>query len=111
MAAQASDSNQGASAGGGKAKKGGADLRKADLVDRVVAATGAKKADVRSVVDATLAELAKALTQSEALQLPPLGRIKVVKRKPVDGGEVLQLRVRQVEEDAAKPKRAKEKPE
>ncbi|SNS30188.1 HU family DNA-binding protein [Tropicimonas sediminicola] len=110
MAAQASDSTNSKPAAD-KAQKGSADVRKPDLVDRVVAATGAKKADVRSVVDATLAELGKALAKNDTLHLPPLGRVKVQKRKSVDGGEVLQLRVRQVAEGAAKPKRSKEKPE
>ncbi|MFD0979273.1 HU family DNA-binding protein [Tropicimonas aquimaris] len=110
MAAQAPDSTK-SNPAADKAQKGNADVRKPDLVDRVVAATGAKKADVRSVVDATLAELGKALAKGETLQLPPLGRVKVQKRKPVDGGEVLQVRLRQVAEGAAKPKRNKEKPE
>lgn len=73
---------------------GGAAFRMKDLLARVAAATGAKPAAVRPAVDATLAALGAALAAGAALNLPPLGRLKVTRSRDVAGGATLQLRLR-----------------
>ncbi|HMO09835.1 MAG TPA: HU family DNA-binding protein [Paracoccaceae bacterium] len=72
-----------------------ANLRKKDLIDHVVAATGAKRRDVGPAVEATLAAIGEALERGEALTLPPLGRLRVVKRKDgaKAGGATLTLKL------------------
>lgn len=69
-------------------------LRKNDFYDRVVAATGAKKGDVRQIADAVLDILGAALSAGEALALPPLGKARVNRQKDLATGEVLIVRLR-----------------
>lgn len=65
-----------------------------DLVERVAAASGQKPKDVRDVVAATLAELGKAIELGEALNLPPLGKIKLVRSRDLAVGASLTLKLR-----------------
>lgn len=74
---------------GGKA--GGLKLRA--LVDRVVEASGAKKKDAKPIVEATLAEIDRALAKGEGLNLPSLGKLRVV-RLAADGGGAMTLKLR-----------------
>jgi hypothetical protein len=67
-----------------------------DLIDRVAAATGQKPKDVRDVVVATLAALGTALDQGEALNVPPLGKIKVNRSRDLDNGASLTLKLRRM---------------
>lgn len=69
-------------------------LQKKDFVDRVVAASGAKKADARPIIEATLAQLGKALSAGETLAVPPLGRARVSLERDQRGGEIITLRLR-----------------
>lgn len=69
-------------------------LQKKDFVDRVVAASGAKKADARPIIEATLAQLGKALSAGETLAVPPLGRARVNLERDQRGGEIITLRLR-----------------
>jgi nucleoid DNA-binding protein len=80
----------------GKGKPGV--LRKSDLVDRLVIATGAKKNLVKQITDAVLVEIGAALDKGEELALPPLGRIRMVKRKDTGSGEILTVRLRRLSE-------------
>lgn len=83
-----------ADAAGEVAAEGGGGLRKKELIDRVVAATGARRRDAGPAVEATLAALGDALARGEALVLPPLGRMRVVKRKDsAKGGTTLTLKL------------------
>ncbi|MEM9850639.1 MAG: HU family DNA-binding protein, partial [Pseudomonadota bacterium] len=50
------------------------------VYDHVTVATGLRKREVREAVDATLAYLHSVLDEGRDLQLPPLGKIKVVTR-------------------------------
>lgn len=68
--------------------------RNKDFVDRVVAASGAKKADARPIIEATLAQLGKALSAGETLAVPPLGRARINLERDPRGGEVITLRLR-----------------
>ena len=70
-------------------------MKKPDLMDRTVARSGLKKRDVKPAVDAALAEIAEALMNGEDLILPPLGRVRIIKSKELDGGStMLTLRLR-----------------
>lgn len=77
-----------AEAGTGTAADTGAErvaavqLKKKDLVARVVAALdGKKKGQVKDIVEATLAALGEALQKGESLNLPPFGKARIAKSK------------------------------
>lgn len=73
---------------------GTAIVKKPELVDRIVAQSGLKKKDVKPVVEATLAVLSKTLLDGEELQIPPLGRVKILQTKDVDNAKVLKVKIR-----------------
>ncbi|WP_299958830.1 HU family DNA-binding protein [uncultured Roseobacter sp.] len=70
-------------------------LRKKELVDRVVARTGAKKRDAKPVVEALLSELGEALADGRSLVLPPLGRVRINREKKLTNGRVIVAKIRQ----------------
>ena len=72
----------------------GTTLRAKDLVARVAEATGAKIKDIKITVEATLSELGKALDAGEALNLPPLGRVKITPAKEEGGSAPMKLKLR-----------------
>lgn len=82
-------------------------LRAKDLVARVAEATGSKMKDVKPLVEATLAELGRALDAGEALNLPPLGRVKITPAKAGAAEGPMKLKLRRGAATAAK-KPAKE---
>ena len=53
---------------------------KKDIYDHVTVATGLRKREVRESVDATLAYFHKVLSEGHDLQIPPLGKIRVIER-------------------------------
>ena len=85
-------------------------LRTRDLVARVAEATGAKVKDVRDTVEATLAELGKALDQGQNLQVPPLGKLSVAPRKGADDTSPIKLKLRRAADPKAKKASKKEAP-
>lgn len=70
-------------------------LKKKELIERVVAASGLKKKDVKPAVEATLAVLGRALGEGEELNLQPLGKIKVKNKTDKPNGTVINCRIRQ----------------
>jgi DNA-binding protein HU-alpha len=71
-------------------------LRKKDLVDRVVAASGAKKKQVKDIVAHTLKVLGDAIGKGEQLHLPPFrpaktGDAAVPPAKPVKAAKPLAV--------------------
>lgn len=72
-------------------------LRKKELFERVVEATGAKKKDVKPIVEATLKALGDALSSGDELVLPPLGKAKVNRQKDLGSAEMLVIRLRRAE--------------
>lgn len=89
----APENDAGAVAKAARAAKVAKMLRGKDLVARVAEATGAKIKDVRETVEATLSEIGKALDAGEALNLPPLGRVKIAPSKG-DGSQPMKLKLR-----------------
>lgn len=76
-------------------KSAGAQLKKKDLVQRVIAALdGRKKGGVKEIVEATLATLGEAVKQGESLNLPPFGRLRVAKQKGEGAEQTTTLRMR-----------------
>jgi len=69
-------------------------LKKVEFLERVIAATGMKKKDVKPVVEATLAELDKVIGEGIDLQAPELGKLMIHKRKDVPKGEMVMLKLR-----------------
>lgn len=69
-------------------------LAKREFVARVAENCGVPRAQVRAVVEATLAELGRAIAAGETLALPPFGRARVNRQKTVKGSEVMILRLR-----------------
>jgi hypothetical protein len=83
-----------ASAVEGTVAKSGGGVRMKDLIDRVVTATGGKKADVKGIVEATLAQMGEVLKKGEALNLPALGKMRVA-RQGAEGSGAMTLKLRQ----------------
>ncbi|MFM2354487.1 MAG: hypothetical protein RLZZ528_223 [Pseudomonadota bacterium] len=73
---------------------GGTTVRKKELIERVVAASGAKKKLVKDVVEATLKVLGDALASDETLAIPPFGKAKVNKHRGMAKGEMLVVKLR-----------------
>lgn len=71
-----------------------AQMKVKDLIDRVAAAADQNKKDVRAIVEATLAELGKALEAGESLNLPPFGRVRIANQKADGSGQLMTLKLR-----------------
>jgi DNA-binding protein HU-alpha len=69
-------------------------LKKQEIVARVADLSGAKRKDVKVILEATLQVLGEALSKGEELNLPPLGKVKVNRAKAEGGTEILTLRLR-----------------
>ena len=70
-------------------------MKKPALLDAVVARTNLKKRDVKPAVEAALAVIVEALENGEELNLPPMGKLRVVKTKELDNGvQVMTLKLR-----------------
>ena len=60
-----------------------------------MARTNLKKRDVKPAVEAALAVIGEALRAGNELALPPLGKVRLVKTKELDGGAaVMTLKLR-----------------
>ena len=69
-------------------------LHKRDFIARVGTSCDLPHAQLRRAVEATLAELGRAIAAGETLALPPFGKARVSRQKTVRGSEVLVLRLR-----------------
>lgn len=70
------------------------ELKRKDLIDRVVATSGVKKSDAKVVVEAMLGVMGQALSDGASLNLQPFGKARIARRKDLPNGEVLVLRLR-----------------
>jgi hypothetical protein len=79
----------------------GAQFKKSDLLDQIVARSTLKKRDAKPALDAALALIGDALLRGDELNLPPLGKLRVVRTKALDNGaHLLTLKLRR-QKDAA----------
>lgn len=70
-------------------------IKKPQLLDQVVTRTNLKKRDVKPAVEAALAVMREALQNGAELNLPPLGKVRLVKTKELEGGaSVMTLKLR-----------------
>jgi nucleoid DNA-binding protein len=70
-------------------------VKKPELLDEIVTRTNLKKRDVKPAIEAALLILGDALNAGKELNLPPLGKVRVVKSKDLDGGaRVLTVKLR-----------------
>lgn len=72
-------------------------LRIKDLLDRVAAATDQPKNKLRSVVESTLTELGRALEAGEGINLPQLGKIRIVNSRTEDQSTIMTLKLRRMQ--------------
>ena len=71
----------------------GVQIKKKDFVEQVAAAAGAKKGEARSVVDAALAIIADRVLAGDELNLPPLGKLRLMKEKDTGKARIATLRL------------------
>lgn len=70
-------------------------MKKPELLDEVVLRTNLKKRDVKPTVEAALAVIGDALRDGAEINIPPLGKLRVVKSKALEGGAaVMTLKLR-----------------
>ena len=74
----------------------GAMLRKRDLEDKVVAMSGAKKMQVKEIIEATLTVMRDAIMAGATLNLPPLGKLKVTRPQEPGTDKPATLKLRAV---------------
>lgn len=65
-----------------------------ELVARVAEATGAKKPQVKEIVEAALTQIGKALDSGETVHLPALGKLKVNRTRALEQGSVLSMKLK-----------------
>lgn len=76
-------------------------LKKAEFIDRAVERGDVKKRDAKPAIEAALAVLSEALVAGEELNLPPMGKMRVVKSKDIgEGARVLTLKLRTMKDGA-----------
>lgn len=73
----------------------GPEMKKKDLIEKVVKRSGVKKKDAKLVVEAMLAVLGEALVEGRELVLQPMGRLKTTRVKESGNGRILICRLRQ----------------
>jgi len=70
-------------------------IKKPELLEEVVLRTNLKKRDVKPAVEAALAVLGDALRDGAEVNIPPLGKLRVVKSKTLENGAaVMTLKLR-----------------
>ena len=79
---------------GDAAAKVVAQLRVKDLIERVASASEQNRKEVRLIVEATLAEIGKALAGGESLNLPPLGKVRIANQRSDETGLMMTLKLR-----------------
>jgi nucleoid DNA-binding protein len=88
--------------------KGSAVLRVRDLIDRVASGAKQDKKDVRAIVEATLAELGKALVTGNAMNLPPFGKIRIANQKGDASNQIFTLKLRRGGDEKSSKKAEKQ---
>jgi len=70
-------------------------MKKKELIDKVVLRSGIKKKDAKPVVEAMLAVLGETIADERELNLQPLGKLKINRIKHVGQDRIIICRVRQ----------------
>ena len=91
------------------AKEDDGKIRKKDIYDHVTVATGLRKREVRESVDATLAYFHKVLSEGHDLQIPPLGKIRVIERGEGENAKMIyKVQLQKAKEDKKDDEAGKE---
>ena len=69
-------------------------VRRKEMVERIALSSGVKPNVIKSVLDTVLKEIGDALSNGEGLNLAPLGKVTVNRRKEIATGEVLICKIR-----------------
>jgi len=77
------------------------DLRKKQLIERVVERSGIKKKDAKPAIEATLAILGEALEAGEEMNLQPFGKVMIKREIDKPNARVFVCRIRRRKENAA----------
>jgi hypothetical protein len=76
-------------------------IKKPEFLDRAVERTNVKKREAKPAIEAALAVPAVSLINGEELNLPPMGKLRVVKSNDVgEGAKVLKLKLRTMKDGA-----------
>lgn len=76
-------------------------IKKPEFLDRAVERTDVKKREAKPAIEAALAVPPVSLINGEELNLPPMGKLRVVKSKDVgEGAKVLTLKLRTMKDGA-----------
>lgn len=75
----------------------GPEMKKQELIDKVVRRTGMKRRDVKPMVEAMLGVLGEAIREGRALNVEPLGKMKVNRVKQVNAKRISVLKLRQAD--------------
>lgn len=71
------------------------EMKKRDLLEKVVKRSGIKKKDAKPVVEAMLAVMGEALVEGRELNLPPFGKLKTNRIKDTGNARILNCKLRQ----------------
>ena len=74
------------------------ELKKPELIDKVVRRAGVKKRDAKPAIEAALEILGEALAEGRELNIKPFGKMKVQRVRDTGNGVVLVTKVRQPKE-------------
>ncbi len=76
-------------------------IKKPAFLDNAVGRSGVKRRDAKPAIEAALMELGEALMRGDELNLPPLGKVKVIKSKDLsEGAQVLTVKIRTMKDGA-----------
>jgi hypothetical protein len=76
-------------------------IKKPEFLDSAVERTNVKKREAKPAIEAALAVPAVSLINGEELNLPPMGKLRVVKSNDVgEGAKVLKLKLRTMKDGA-----------
>ncbi|MDU8926722.1 HU family DNA-binding protein [Alisedimentitalea sp. MJ-SS2] len=75
-------------------------LRKRPLIDAIAKRSGVKRRDAKAAVEAALEIMGEAIADGSGLNLPGLGKLKVVRTKKLSNAHVYVARIRQADKSA-----------
>lgn len=95
-ASKPAEGAEGWSGNAGEEQGAGLNYKVRDLINGVAETTGAKKKDVKPMVEAVLSELGDALSRGGRIMLPGLGLIRIAKTVEKDGDTHMVLKFKRV---------------
>ena len=71
------------------------EMKKKELIDRVVERSGIKKKDAKPVVEAMLGVLGESIADGRELNLPPFGKLRINRAEEKGNGKIIVCKLRQ----------------